>query len=100
MGDRHPRCGSSLGNRLHVLPDPRAYVCGCSMTVSSSPSDSAKDLRPIRVRDIGKMYTIESRPHTNSLYDSAARLVGRRERQAEGGKETVWALRNVTFDVQ
>ncbi len=56
----------------------------------------------IRVSDIGKQYRIQSRPRTTTLYDRASRLIpGRRAPGEEApAYELVWALRDVSFDVE
>lgn len=54
----------------------------------------------VRVVGMGKRYAIGARPHSASLYEGAARLLGRRPRRTEADESSIWALRDVSFDVQ
>jgi lipopolysaccharide transport system ATP-binding protein len=53
----------------------------------------------IRVRGLGKQYHIGGNPAKGSLYDRMAGLVGGRREPPEDAHPTIWALRDVTFDV-
>lgn len=67
-------------------------------TLARAETDESQSFA-IRVTEIGKQYQIVSRPRSATIYDRVARLVGAPGGHSEDSHETVWALRDVSFDV-
>jgi lipopolysaccharide transport system ATP-binding protein len=68
-------------------------------TIAASKAEKGQTFA-IRVSDIGKQFRITARPRTTTLYDRASRIVTGGPRNAESKYEVVWALRDVSFDVE
>jgi len=53
----------------------------------------------VEVRGIGKLYRMGAAPGSGGLYDGVGRLLHPRRPRSEDARPTVWALRDVSFDV-
>jgi lipopolysaccharide transport system ATP-binding protein len=53
----------------------------------------------VRIMGISKRYRIARNPATGGLYDSIGRVLHARKSQVEDDETTLWALRDITFDV-
>jgi lipopolysaccharide transport system ATP-binding protein len=61
------------------------------VSVESSPA--------VRADGLGKRYEISLRPWSGALYDRIGRLLRPSARRANGERSTLWALREVSFEV-
>lgn len=66
--------------------------------VDSQAPRPTTDEPAVRVRELGKLYHIGSRRHSG-LYDRVARAVSRNSVRLPDAHPTIWALRDVSFDV-
>lgn len=53
----------------------------------------------VRVQGIGKLYHIGAAPGTATIYERAAHVIGLRRNRLPDPHPTLWALRNISFEV-
>ncbi len=89
--DSRLACGRRAADiRLRFLPPPRRHLRGRDLSDQGPPV--------IEARGLSKRYRIVVSPGTGGLYDSFGGLFGRRS-VADVEAETVWALRDISFDL-
>ena len=87
----HPGRGAPADRRLCLLPHARALIRGRSVS-------DFEDHLAIQVRGIGKRYRVGGGHQASSLVDRAGRMVGNADRNPFSDS-SIWALRDVSFDV-